>query len=103
MSNETLSNLSREERRFPPSEDFAANANLKEEAYERAATDLEGFWAEQAERLSWDQKWERVLDWDNRPFAKWFVGGKLNVAYNCVDRHVESGHGGQVQPRSRSD
>ncbi|NYD43622.1 acetate--CoA ligase [Nocardioides panaciterrulae] len=96
MSNETLSNLSREERRFPPSEDFAANANLKEEAYERAANDLEGFWAEQAERLSWDQKWERVLDWDNRPFAKWFVGGKLNAAYNCVDRHVEAGHGDKV-------
>jgi len=54
------------------------------------------FWAEQAERLHWDRKWSRVLDWSDAPFAKWFVGGKLNVAYNCVDRHVEAGYGEQV-------
>ena len=54
------------------------------------------FWAEQAERLDWAEKWDRVLDWDNPPFAKWFVGGRLNAAYNCVDRHVEAGNGDKV-------
>ena len=91
MSDETLSNLSTEKRRFEPPAELAANANVKEEAYERADADREAFWAEQAERLDWDQKWDRVLDWDNPPFAKWFVGGTLNAAYNCVDRHVEAG------------
>ncbi|WP_431877049.1 acetate--CoA ligase [Amycolatopsis sacchari] len=61
-----------------------------------AAMAREAFWAEQAERLTWETKWSRVLDWSGAPFAKWFVGGKLNVAYNCVDRHVEAGHGDQV-------
>jgi acetyl-CoA synthetase len=90
---ETLSNLSKEDRRFEPPEELAADANLKEEAYARADADPEAFWAEQAERLHWDQKWDRVLDWDNPPFAKWFVGGTINAAYNCLDRHVENGLG----------
>ncbi len=93
---ETLSNLSREERRFEPPSDLAENANLKEEAYARAEADPEAFWAEQAERLDWDQKWDRVLDWDDPPFAKWFVGGRINAAYNCVDRHVANGLGDRV-------
>src|SRR4051794_31303624 len=93
---ETLSNLSHEDRRFEPSEQFAAAANVKADAYERADADRLGFWAEQAERLSWAERWTDVLDWTDAPFAKWFVGGKLNVAYNCVDRHVEDGHGDQV-------
>uniref|UniRef100_UPI002B26AC15 acetyl-coenzyme A synthetase N-terminal domain-containing protein n=1 Tax=Nocardioides sp. TaxID=35761 RepID=UPI002B26AC15 len=96
MSDETLSNLLKEDRRFEPPADLAANANLTEEAYARAAADREGFWAEQADRLSWDTRWDRVLDWDDPPFAKWFVGGKLNAAYNCVDRHVEAGNGDKV-------
>lgn len=96
MSDQTLSNLLKEDRRFEPPADLAADANLKEEAYERARGDREGFWAEQAERLSWEQPWDRVLDWDDPPFAKWFVGGRLNAAYNCVDRHVEAGRGDQV-------
>jgi len=96
VSDETLSNLLKEDRRFEPPADLAANANLTEEAYARAAADREGFWAEQADRLSWDTRWERVLDWDDPPFAKWFVGGKLNAAYNCVDRHVEAGNGDKV-------
>ena len=95
-SGETLSNLSREERRFEPPAELADNANLKEEAYARAAADPEAFWAEQAERLDWAQTWDRVLDWDDPPFAKWFVGGRLNAAYNCVDRHVEAGRGDRV-------
>ncbi|SHN88889.1 acetyl-CoA synthetase [Geodermatophilus obscurus] len=85
-----------EGRRFPAPEQLAAQANVGPDVYERAAQDRLGFWAEAAERLSWSQKWDEVLDWSNPPFAKWFVGGKLNVAYNCVDRHVESGHGEQV-------
>ncbi len=93
--NATLSNLSTENRSFPPSDEFAAQANATADWYDRADADREAFWAEQAERLHWAQKWERVLEWD-APFAKWFVGGKLNVAYNCVDRHVEAGHGEQV-------
>ncbi len=96
MTEETLSNLLKEDRRFEPPADLAENANLKEEAYERAAADREGFWAEQAERLTWEQKWDRVLDWDDPPFAKWFLGGRINAAYNCVDRHVEAGNGDRV-------
>ena len=95
-SEETLANLLKEDRRFEPPAELAEHANLKEEAYERAAADREAFWAEQAERLAWDQKWDRVLDWDDKPFAKWFVGGRLNAAYNCVDRHVEAGNGDRV-------
>ena len=96
MTEQTLSNLLKEDRRFEPPADLAAEANLKEEAYARADADPEAFWADQAERLTWHQRWDRVLDWDNPPFAKWFVGGTLNAAYNCVDRHVEAGKGDQV-------
>ncbi|MEA5359284.1 acetate--CoA ligase [Amycolatopsis sp., V23-08] len=91
-----LDNLLTESRTFPPTDDFAAQANAQAELYSEADADREAFWAKQAERLTWDTKWTTVLDWTNAPFAKWFVGGKLNVAYNCVDRHVESGHGEQV-------
>ncbi|MDT4914524.1 MAG: acetyl-CoA synthetase [Pseudonocardiales bacterium] len=93
---ETLSNLSHEERRFSPPEAFAAKANVKADAYAEADADRLAFWAKQAERLSWAERWTEVLDWSDAPFARWFVGGKLNVAYNCVDRHVEDGHGDQV-------
>ncbi len=93
---ETLSNLSKEDRRFEPPEELAADANLKEEAYARAEKDPEAFWAEQAERLHWDKKWDQVLDWSDPPFAKWFVGGTLNAAYNCLDRHVDDGLGDRV-------
>src|SRR6195952_3736357 len=85
-----------EGRSFPPPEQLAAQANVTADAYEQAARDRLGFWAEQARRLTWTQEWDDVLDWTNPPFAKWFVGGKLNVAYNCLDRHVEAGHGDQV-------
>jgi acetyl-CoA synthetase len=85
-----------EGRSFPPPEELAAHANVGPDAYEEAARDRLAFWAKQAERLSWEKPWDEVLDWTNPPFAKWFVGGKLNVAYNCLDRHVEAGHGDQV-------
>jgi acetyl-CoA synthetase len=93
---ETLSNLLREERRFPPPSSFAAAANVTADAYGEAAADRLAFWAAQAQRLTWATPWTEVLDWSGAPVAKWFVGGTLNVAYNCVDRHVEEGHGDQV-------
>ncbi|GAA0597644.1 acetate--CoA ligase [Actinomadura livida] len=96
QSQETLSNLLQETRRFSPPAELAESANVKAEAYEQAAEDQLGFWAEQADRLTWTKRWDQVLDWSNPPFAKWFVGGELNVAYNCVDRHVEAGHGAKV-------
>src|SRR3954453_9813611 len=83
-------------RRFPPSAELAGEANVGPDVYERAAQDRRGFWADAARRLTWEKDWDEVLDWSNPPFAKWFVGGKLNVAYNCLDRHVEAGHGDQV-------
>ena len=84
--------LLQEERSFPPPADFAANANMSDpDIYAKAAADPEGFWAGLAEELDWFQKWDTVLDWSDAPFAKWFIGGKLNVSYNCIDRHVQNG------------
>jgi acetyl-CoA synthetase len=92
-----LENLSREDRRFPPSEDFARDAVGTTELYQRAKADRLGFWAEQARELvTWSTDFTQTLDWTQAPFAKWFVGGELNVAYNCTDRHVEAGHGERV-------
>jgi acetyl-CoA synthetase len=81
---------------YPPPAEFAANANATEELYREAEKDRLAFWAKQADRLSWATPFTDVLDWSDAPFAKWFVGGKLNVAYNCVDRHVEAGNGDRV-------
>src|SRR4051812_5081905 len=96
MSSASLSNLLHETRHFDPPDELAAHANVTADAYEQAAKDPLAFWAEQAERISWAEPFEEVLDWSNPPFAKWFVGGKLNAAYNCVDRHVEAGKGDKV-------
>ena len=97
MAEETLSNLLHEERTFPPSEEFAAQANAKADLYDRAAADREGFWAEQARRfLTWENDFTQVLDWSEAPVARWFVGGRLNAAVNCVDRHVAQGLGDRV-------
>ena len=83
--------LLQEERTFPPPGDFVEKANMADpDIYEKARQDPEAFWAGLAEGLDWFQKWERVLEWDP-PFAKWFVGGKLNVSYNCIDRHLTAG------------
>ncbi|KAA2262659.1 acetate--CoA ligase [Solihabitans fulvus] len=92
----TLSNLLHEVRRFEPPAELAAAANVGGAEYDTAARDRLGFWHRQALRLSWTQPWREILDWSNPPFAKWFVGGRLNVAYNCVDRHVAAGHGERV-------
>ncbi|MCZ3389058.1 MAG: acetate--CoA ligase [Actinomycetia bacterium] len=92
-SDESLSNLLREERRFPPTPAFAAQANATEATYAEAAADRLAFWDQQARRLQWETPWSQTLDWSDAPFARWFVDGSLNVAVNCVDRHVEAGNG----------
>ncbi len=81
---------------YPPPTEFARNANASAELYREGEKDRLAFWAAQANRLSWATPFTEVLDWSEAPFAKWFVGGKLNVAYNCVDRHVEAGLGDRV-------
>ncbi len=97
MAEPTLSNLLHEERSFPPSEEFAAQANGTAALYDAARADREGFWAEQARSLiTWDTDFEQTLDWSQAPFARWFVGGTLNASVNCVDRHVEAGNGDRV-------
>ncbi len=96
QSGEALSNLMHEERRFPPPDDLAAQANVKADTYAEAEADVEAFWAKQAERLTWDTKPTQTLDWSNPPFAQWYADGTLNAAYNCLDRHVEAGHGDRV-------
>ncbi|GHJ37720.1 acetate--CoA ligase [Streptomyces sp. TS71-3] len=93
MSDETLSNLLRENRRFEPPAELAARANADAETVRAAREDRLAFWAAQAKRLAWAAPWTEVLDFSAAPFARWFVGGRLNVAYNCVDRHVAAGHG----------
>lgn len=80
-----------------PTPEFAAQANGTADLYDAAAADFEGFWADQArQRLSWAKDFDQTLDWSGAPFAKWFVGGEVNAAYNCVDRHVEAGNGDRV-------
>src|SRR5690606_26681791 len=92
-----IDHLLNETRRFAPPAEFAAQAVATAELYEQAAEDLEGFWAERARELvHWHTPFTEVLDWNNPPFAKWFADGELNVAYNCLDRHVEAGIGDRV-------
>src|SRR5438132_4725757 len=82
-----------EERRYPPPEDFAAQANAQPEIYER---DWEEFWeTEGRERLTWFEPFSKLYEWE-LPYAKWYLGGQLNVCFNCVDRHVEAGNGDKV-------
>ncbi|MCW2622727.1 MAG: Acetyl-coenzyme synthetase, partial [Frankiales bacterium] len=95
MSDNDLEALAREDRRFEPPAGLAAAANVTAAAYERAAEDRLAFWEDAARRLTWSTPWTAPLDWQP-PFAKWFVGGELNVAVNCVDRHVEAGLGDRV-------
>jgi acetyl-CoA synthetase len=101
MSEKNIESLLHETRTFEPPAEFARRAHVTsrkgyDELAARAAADGEGFWAEIAAELHWFKKWERVLDWTNPPFAKWFVGGQTNVSYNCLDRHVLAGRGDKV-------
>ncbi|AZS41505.1 MULTISPECIES: acetate--CoA ligase [Microbacterium] len=92
-----IDHLLDETRKFAPSEEFVAQTISSPELYERAAADREGFWGEQSRELvHWHKPFTQVLDWTNPPFAKWFDDGELNVAYNCLDRHVEAGNGDRV-------
>ena len=93
---EPIENLSHESRSFAPSADFAATAQAKPEIYARAKADRLAFWAGEANRLYWHKPFTKTLDWSNAPFAKWFDDGELNVAYNCLDRHVLAGNGDRV-------
>ncbi len=96
LSQPEIENLLAEKRSFPPDPAFAAQANAKQALYEEAERDYVTFWQRLArERISWDTPFDKTLEWDP-PFAKWFLGGKLNLAYNCVDRHVEAGLGDKV-------
>ncbi|MEX2621891.1 MAG: AMP-binding protein, partial [Egibacteraceae bacterium] len=96
MSEPAIENLYREGRSFPPPAEFAAGALLNDPAvYTEAEKDPEAWWVSHAERLRWMQRWDTVCEW-NPPHAKWFVGGRLNVSDNCLDRHVEDGHGDQI-------
>jgi len=88
----TIDTLLEESRSFPPSPEFAARANVNDPGiYSEALRDPQAFWAKWADSLHWFQRWHTVLEW-NLPDAKWFVGGKLNACYNCIDRHVEAGN-----------
>src|SRR5262245_7326343 len=95
MSESTaIESVLNESRLFQPPADFASTAEISsfeeyEKLYERAEADPESFWAEQADALHWFKRWDAILEW-NEPFAKWFVGGKLNVSYNCLDRHLST-------------
>jgi acetyl-CoA synthetase len=92
----TIDALLSENRVFEPSEEFLRNALVRDASiYERAAADPEAFWAEQAEGLDWFRTWDRVCEW-NPPWVKWFLGGTLNISYNCLDRHLKGGGGDKV-------
>jgi len=97
LSSQDLDSLLREARVFPPPPEFSAKAHIKsleqyEQMYKQSIEDPEAFWAGVAKELHWFKPWDKVLDW-NLPTAKWFVGGKMNLSYNCLDSHVESGRG----------
>ncbi len=92
MSQTDITSILHEDRVFEPPERFSKNSYIKsmdeyEAIYNHAAKDLEAFWAEKADELYWFKKWDKVLEW-NEPFAKWFVGGQINISYNCIDRHL---------------
>ena len=87
-----ITSVLKETRSFPPPVEFVARAQVSgpaayEKLWKRAKDDPDGFWAEQAESLTWVRRWDKVLVW-NEPHAQWFAGGKLNVSYNCLDRHL---------------
>jgi acetyl-CoA synthetase len=97
MAQSELDVLLETERTFPPPPEFAERANANDpRIYERAEADPEGWWSSWAEKLEWIEPWKQVLDWSEPPWAKWFVGGKLNASANCLDRHVAAGNGDRV-------
>ncbi|MBV8960643.1 MAG: acetate--CoA ligase [Actinobacteria bacterium] len=96
MPEPTIEAYYSEDRTFPPSDEFRKQANVSDTSlYDQANQDWEGFWAQQALALDWFDEWDTILEW-KLPFARWFIGGTLNVSYNCLDRHVEAGKGDKV-------
>jgi acetyl-CoA synthetase len=95
-SSPAIENLLSEDRTFPPPEEFTANALVRDRSpYDKADQDFEAYWADEARKLRWMKEFTKVLEWDP-PFAKWFSDGTLNVADNCLDRHVDEGGGDKV-------
>ena len=88
--------MSKENRHFAPSAEFAKNAIAKPEIYAEAKADRLGFWAKQANNLHWHKPFTQILDWSDAPFARWFHDGELNISYNCLDRHVDTGNGDRI-------
>src|SRR2546430_16796303 len=86
-SGHAIETLQVEERRYPPSPEFSGQANARPEIYDRG---FEEFWTEESKRITFFEPWNKLYEW-KAPYAKWYIGGKLNVCYNCVDRHVEGG------------
>ena len=95
MTSDSIENLSTENRTFAPSPEFTAQANAQAALYGEADKDRLAFWDQQAEALVWEKKWDKTLEWES-PYAKWFVGGKLNATVSALDRHVAEGHGGRI-------
>jgi acetyl-CoA synthetase len=96
QQHDTIEALYGENRKFPPPADFAARANVQDDAlYRQGEDDYVAFWEEQARALDWFEPWHTALEWD-APYARWFIGGKLNASYNCLDRHVLAGRGDKV-------
>ena len=95
MANDSIENLSTETRTFVPSAAFTAQANAQEALYGEAEKDRLAFWDKQAESLVWEKKWDKTLEWES-PYAKWFVGGKLNATVSALDRHIAEGNGSRT-------
>lgn len=95
MTSDSIENLSTENRTFAPTPEFTAQANAQAGLYGEADKDRLAFWDQQAEALIWEKKWDKTLEWES-PYAKWFVGGKLNATVSALDRHVAEGHGGRI-------
>ena len=95
-----ITSVLKETRKFPPPAEFAAKAGIKslaeyEQIWQKARENPEAFWAEQAEKLHWFKRWDKVLIW-NEPHAQWFTGGKINASFNCLDRHLLEGRGNKA-------
>ena len=96
MAERSIVSMLEETRVFEPPEELKRKAHIKSmeeyrEIYQRSLQDPEGFWEELAEQLDWYRKWDKVLEWDfEKPEIKWFIGGKLNASYNCLDRHLKT-------------
>ena len=95
MTSDSIENLSSENRTFAPSPEFSAQANAQVGLYVEADKDRLAFWDQQAQALAWEKKWDKTLEWES-PYAKWFVGGKLNATVSALDRHVAEGNGDRI-------